>query len=128
MTSGSACVIENTAEAALSNGAGKTINPHWLRDNTAYPGVVCGMTTDTPPKPRVAICAPNPCALFEVALTTDGGSNGSESGGTITAPSYTYTVKDLNGNTLGTAMTPIWNRPLTILTGPATHGAAYYDQ
>jgi hypothetical protein len=59
-----------------------------------------------------------------VTLTTDGGSNGSvdDTTGVITNTSYTYTAVGLDGATLGTMLTPVWNRPGGPLTGPASHG------
>jgi hypothetical protein len=58
-------------------------------------------------------------ALVDVALSSPSGS---------VSAGYSYTVKDINGNTLGTGLTPTFRpfSPATInLTGAATSGAAY---
>jgi hypothetical protein len=45
---------------------------------------------------------------IEVTLSSDGGSDGTVS----TAPTYTYTATDLNGNTIATGLSPSHNRPI----------------
>ena len=62
---------------------------------------------------------------FRVVLNKTGGSSGSASGPTT----WTYTVSDLDGNTLTTAVNPtasphIWRRPAIGPLVEATHGSA----
>jgi len=60
--------------------------------------------------------------VFPVRLSSDGGSNGTNTG----APTYTYTVKDItNTTTLGTTVSPDVARPYGAVTA-ATYGLAYY--
>lgn len=60
------------------------------------------------------------CGVTACDLTTDGGSNASTSTGYST---YTYTAKDsCTGATIGTTMTPTWQRVQGFLAGPAAHG------
>jgi hypothetical protein len=56
------------------------------------------------------------------ALTQTGGSNGTQTA----APTYTYTVKDVYGNTLGTAMAPQVARPDGAVAA-ASYGLGYFD-
>lgn len=65
-------------------------------------------------------------ALFAVKVTQTAGSAGSKT----TQCSFTYTVKDLAGTTLGTGMSPLKRRPSVgkMTAGAAdTIGLAYYD-
>jgi len=66
--------------------------------------------------------------VFAVELTQTGGSNGTAT----TQASWTYTVKDLDGNTLLTAANPIgaphkWRRPSLGAITAATFGYAHYS-
>jgi hypothetical protein len=65
--------------------------------------------------------APGQSARFEVTLSTDGGTDGNSS----TAPTYTYTVTALNGETLGTTIGVDWTRQNGTFAA-ATKGVAYY--
>lgn len=60
--------------------------------------------------------------LVPVDVETDGGSDGDAEN----PPSYTYTARDLAGNTLGEEMSPVWGRSSGSFE-PATHGTGYWD-
>lgn len=63
---------------------------------------------------------------FPVKVQKDGGSDGS----TSSAASWTYTVRDLNGNTLGTGITLSRPRPKGVMiyqAGSSGYGDAFYD-
>lgn len=66
-----------------------------------------------------------PRTTFPVKVTKDGGSDGNQSG----AATWTYTVKDLAGTTLGTAVSPIKTRPNGKMTYAAdnSYAIAFYD-
>lgn len=77
--------------------------------------------------PLYAFLVPNPYSLFAVKVTQTGGSGGDDA----TACSFTYTVKDLNLNTIGTAMTPKKRRTAVgayVAGGANTIGSAYVDE
>lgn len=66
-----------------------------------------------------------PRTTFPVKVTKDGGSDGNQSG----AATWTYTVKDLAGTTLGTTVSPIKTRPNGKMTyaGADSYAIAFYD-
>lgn len=64
----------------------------------------------------------NPWAAFPVGLTEDGGGAGDKA----TECDFTYTVDDLDGNELGTAVDPEHARPSLGKMVAATKGTAYY--
>lgn len=76
---------------------------------------------------RWCFCVANqaPSGAFPVQVEKTGGSNG-----TATTPaSYTYTVRDLQGNTLGTAVPVTRPRPngeMTYQAGSSGYGLAFY--
>lgn len=124
MTAVSSCIVINTAETQLTNdpsAAGSVTNPHWLGTSWFGPGKCIGYTNDTPPKPKIEVCVPNPAATMYVGLSNDGGYDGNST----TPPSYTYTAMDIYGNTLGTNLTPQVGRPNGSFIA-ASYGLAYY--
>ena len=57
-----------------------------------------------------------------VTLSQTGGSNGTQT----TTASYTYTATDLNGNVIGTGLSPAVPRTVGAVT-PATYGTVYFN-
>lgn len=121
MSDGPDCFVFNGCEKNLTQPAGAGF-VHLLDTTQPYQGTICGVDASTG-KLIVLINIPPP---LDVTLSTDGGTNGSVTGTTLTPQSYTYTVTG-NGQTIMTAVQSSWNRPLTILTGPATKGRIYFD-
>lgn len=77
-------------------------------------------------KPTDGQRSPGIAGLFPVKVQKDGGSDGSAS----TAASWTYTVRDLGGNTLGTTIAVVCPRPngkMTYQSGSSGYGLAFYD-
>jgi len=60
--------------------------------------------------------------LFNVDLTTDGGTDGDAD----VAPSYTYTVRQFGTETLGQKMSPKWHRSIGSFQA-ATEGMGYLN-
>jgi hypothetical protein len=87
-------------------------------DQCVFSGSIVGLDTGTG-FPIMLIKSP---AWFQVAVTNDGGSNGTST----TPPSYTYTVKTPDAvTTLGTAMTPVKARHNGKYTAGSGVGWAY---
>lgn len=61
--------------------------------------------------------------LFPVTVSQTGGSAGTDAA----KCSFTYTATDLDGNQLGTVMSPTWARPALGAMVAATKGVGYYD-
>lgn len=68
---------------------------------------------------------PSATSLFLVKVTKDGGSNGNKT----TAATWTYTVKNLAGSTIGTTVALTRPRPYGTATYQAadSYGIAFYD-
>ena len=67
---------------------------------------------------------PRTGGLFYVKLTKDGGTAGTNT----TACSFTYTVKDVTGQQIGTTVAVAKDRLLTCAMNEATKGWAFYDE
>jgi len=65
----------------------------------------------------------NASQVFAVTVTQTGGSNGSKT----SAASYTYTVKTLDGTTIGTSVALAKTRPYGLVTAGSSYGLAFYD-
>lgn len=106
----------------------------WNRQNTPTlgTGVLVNSTSGgassrrlPPPNQRRAIYY----CLFPVRVTQDGGS----AGNSTTTCSFTYTVKDIRNNTLGTGMAPAFS-PARVIQCACTkapddsYGTAFYDK
>jgi hypothetical protein len=112
-------IIENAPESGLaSSGAGS----HWLAVGAFVNGLIIGYSSDTPPKPVIRVYEGNPYEVFALNLTSITGTTGSQT----TPPSYQYTAVDLNGNTIGTTMSPTTGRTNGNFTA-ATDGEGYYN-
>lgn len=84
---------------------------------------VAALEARIPPRLLISPGLPRGRIVFPVDLTQTGGSNGNKT----TAATWTYTVNDLDGNELGTAVSPLKVRPNGTMTA-ATKGIAYYDE
>lgn len=105
------CIVYNLLESST----------HRLVLNHIYLGYIRGVLNSG--KAVVFVNIDN--NIVPVALTTDGGVNGSNT--PPTTATYTYTVKTPDGAvTLGTGVSPDGNREQGKLTGPATIGQVRY--
>jgi hypothetical protein len=115
-TNASCYVYDNFAEATANGG-----HP-WTLPTTWQLGMIAGFATngsgDVIPIVVVPTILPMPCFLVQLIQT--GGSDGSSS----SSASYTYTVKNYNGETIMTNAVPIKPRPKGKMT-PANAGIAY---
>lgn len=98
-----------------------------LREGDVVIGILGPINTYTDPGvPTVLVNAGQSGGLFVVKVEKDGGTNGSAT----TAASYTYTVRSLDGETLGTAVPVALPRPNGMVTyqgGSDGYGLAFYD-
>jgi hypothetical protein len=113
---GPACVFWNERERGLSS--------HWLGVGRIVTGVLHGMVDD---KIVIRGSVHPPYSLHVVKLEQDGGEDGSDDDENPTEPTYTYTVKTLDGDpqTLGTGMSPVV-RPGVGQYEPAEWGIGYF--
>lgn len=92
---------------------------HILPISKICSGVIIGLSSDA----KAVVIFSEDNGLFPVTVTQTGGSNGSKT----SAASYTYTVKTLDGTTIGTSVALAKTRPYGLVTAGSTYGLAFYD-
>jgi hypothetical protein len=110
------CLVINLSESVVSG--------HEIANNSFRTGRVVGVTTAG--LRIVVVSGGGGSATFAVKVEKTGGSDGTST----TAASWTYTVKDLAGTSLGTAVAQSRPRPngkMTFQTGSSGYGTAFYD-
>lgn len=99
-TEAGTCLVLHLAEDGLPGH-------RWLRTGSYVLGKVVGRTAATNPLPIVMVVGPKDGMTFAVAVTKDGGADGTQT----TAATWTYTVKSLGGQTLGETVPVSMQRP-----------------